>query len=72
MIADAQTSLLLIVLTSIAKDKWEIFEKVQKRKTRPIPISRVLRVFSDRQTDRLTDQPTNQQTEWLIELRTRD
>ena len=32
MIADAQTSLLLIVLTSIAKDKWGIFEKVQKGK----------------------------------------
>ena len=40
--------------------------------TRPIAISRVLRVFSDRETDRLTDRPTNRRTEWLLGLPARD
>ena len=37
--------------------------------TRPIAISPVLRVFSDGQTDRLTNRPSDK---WLIELRARD
>ena len=40
--------------------------------TRPIAISRVLRVFSDGRTDRPTDRQTDRPTERLIESRARD
>ena len=40
--------------------------------TRQIAISRVLRVFSDRQTDQPPNRLTDQPTEWLIESRARN
>ena len=59
----------------IKKKKAKEIEKVKMKyktkgemKTRPIAISRVLRVFSDRRTDQQTDRPT----ERLIESRARD
>ena len=47
-------------------------KKYALKQSRLIAISRVLRVFSDGQTNRQTDRQTDRPTEWLIELRARD